>query len=48
MSNKYQPPKFQQFDEKGNKKQHVAHFIETCEIAGMQGRIIGQIVCPNS
>jgi len=26
----YQPPKFQQFDEKGNQKQHVAHFIETC------------------
>ncbi|KAL2498371.1 Uncharacterized protein Adt_23921 [Abeliophyllum distichum] len=26
----YQPPKFQCFDGKGNPKQHVAHFIETC------------------
>jgi len=31
----YQPPKFQQFDRKGNPKQHVAHFIETCNNAGM-------------
>ncbi|KAL0322477.1 UNVERIFIED_CONTAM: hypothetical protein Sangu_1867000 [Sesamum angustifolium] len=27
----YQPPKFQQFDGKGNPKQHVAHFVETCK-----------------
>ncbi|KAL0433516.1 UNVERIFIED_CONTAM: hypothetical protein Slati_2685900 [Sesamum latifolium] len=26
----YQPPKLQQFDGKGNPKQHIAHFIETC------------------
>jgi len=26
----YQPPKFNQFDGRGNPKQHVAHFIETC------------------
>ncbi|KAL0448901.1 UNVERIFIED_CONTAM: hypothetical protein Slati_1446500 [Sesamum latifolium] len=26
----YQPPKFQQFDGKGNPKQQVAHFVETC------------------
>ena len=25
----YQPPKFQQFDGKGNPRQHVAHFVET-------------------
>jgi len=25
----YQPPKFQQFDGKGNPKQHVAHFTAT-------------------
>ncbi|KAA0066531.1 retrotransposon gag protein [Cucumis melo var. makuwa] len=25
----YQPPKFQQFDGKGNPKQHIAHFVET-------------------
>ncbi|KAL0336530.1 UNVERIFIED_CONTAM: hypothetical protein Sradi_4864900 [Sesamum radiatum] len=30
----YQPPKFQQFDGKGNPKQHEAHFIETCNNAG--------------
>ncbi|XP_038717270.1 uncharacterized protein LOC120010560 [Tripterygium wilfordii] len=33
----YQPPKFQQFDGKGNPKQHVAHFIETCNNAGTFG-----------
>ena len=30
----YQPPKFQQFEGKGNLKQHVAHFVETCNNAG--------------
>ncbi|KAL2497497.1 Retrotrans gag domain-containing protein [Abeliophyllum distichum] len=30
----YQPPKFQCFDGEGNPKQHVAHFIETCNKAG--------------
>ncbi|KAL0324631.1 UNVERIFIED_CONTAM: hypothetical protein Scaly_2430200 [Sesamum calycinum] len=30
----YQPSKFQQFDGKGNSKQHVAHFVETCNNAG--------------
>ncbi|KAL6181303.1 hypothetical protein ACLB2K_047958 [Fragaria x ananassa] len=30
----YQPPKFQQFERKGNPKQHVAHFIETCNNTG--------------
>ncbi|KAL0298473.1 UNVERIFIED_CONTAM: hypothetical protein Sradi_6507100 [Sesamum radiatum] len=33
----YQPPKFQQFDGKGNLKQHVAHFVETCNNAGTYG-----------
>ncbi|XP_057790926.1 uncharacterized protein LOC131008040 [Salvia miltiorrhiza] len=33
----YQPPKFQQFDGKGNPKQHVAHFMETCNDAGTYG-----------
>ncbi|KAL0420320.1 UNVERIFIED_CONTAM: hypothetical protein Slati_3054900 [Sesamum latifolium] len=33
----YQPPKFQQFDGKGNPKQHVAHFMETCNNAGTYG-----------
>ncbi|KAL0462700.1 UNVERIFIED_CONTAM: hypothetical protein Slati_0157600 [Sesamum latifolium] len=33
----YQPPKFQQFEGKGNPKQHVAHFNETCNNAGTYG-----------
>ncbi|KAI3444934.1 hypothetical protein Pfo_001599 [Paulownia fortunei] len=33
----YQPPKFQQFDGKGNPKQHVAYFIEICNDAGTYG-----------
>ncbi|KAL4596013.1 hypothetical protein ACB092_12G133300 [Castanea dentata] len=37
MLNGYQPPKFLQFDGKGNPKQHVAHFVETCENAGTHG-----------
>ncbi|TYK06432.1 uncharacterized protein E5676_scaffold163G001350 [Cucumis melo var. makuwa] len=37
MPHGYQPPKFQQFDGKGNPKQHVAHFIETCETFGTRG-----------
>ena len=30
----YQPPKFNQFDGRGSPKQHVAHFIGTCNNAG--------------
>ncbi|CAL8990429.1 unnamed protein product [Prunus brigantina] len=37
MSTGYQPPKFQQFDGKGNPKQHIAHFVETCNNAGTEG-----------
>ncbi|KAH0773265.1 hypothetical protein KY290_010402 [Solanum tuberosum] len=33
----YQPPKFQQFEGRGNPKQHVAHFVETCNNAGTYG-----------
>jgi len=33
----YQPPKFNQFEGRGNPKQHVAHFIETCNNAGTDG-----------
>ncbi|TYK18366.1 ty3-gypsy retrotransposon protein [Cucumis melo var. makuwa] len=29
MPHGYQPPKFQQFDGKGNPKQHITHFVET-------------------
>ena len=39
MPNGYQPPKFLQFDGKGNPKQHVAHFVETCENVGTQGSV---------
>ncbi|KAK4566285.1 hypothetical protein RGQ29_002502 [Quercus rubra] len=46
MPNGYQPPKFLQFDGKGNPKQHVAHFVETCENAGTQGGLfVKQFVC---
>ncbi|KAI5325997.1 hypothetical protein L3X38_035071 [Prunus dulcis] len=34
MPTGYQPPKFIQFDGKGNPKQHVAHFIEMRNSAG--------------
>ena len=34
MLNRYQLPKFLQFDGKGNLKQRIAHFVETCENAG--------------
>ncbi|KAK4406240.1 hypothetical protein Sango_0630500 [Sesamum angolense] len=33
----YQPPKFQQFDGKGNPKQHMTHFVKTCNNAGTYG-----------
>ncbi|KAK2970518.1 hypothetical protein RJ640_001723 [Escallonia rubra] len=40
MPTGYQPPKFQQFDGKGNPKQHVAHFVETCNNAGTEGDLL--------
>ncbi|KAF9661841.1 hypothetical protein SADUNF_Sadunf19G0110700 [Salix dunnii] len=36
----YQPPKFQQFDGKGNHRQHIAHFVETCNNAGTNGDLM--------
>jgi len=36
----YQPPKFQQFDGKGNPRQHVAHFVETCNNAETNGDLM--------
>ncbi|KAA0042375.1 retrotransposon gag protein [Cucumis melo var. makuwa] len=45
MSLRYQPPKFQQFDGKGNPKQHIIHFIETCENTGSRGdQLVRQFV----
>ncbi|KAL0286052.1 UNVERIFIED_CONTAM: hypothetical protein Sangu_2751300 [Sesamum angustifolium] len=41
----YQPPKFQQFDGKEDPKQHVAHFVETCNNAGTYGdHLVKQVV----
>ncbi|TYK04575.1 ty3-gypsy retrotransposon protein [Cucumis melo var. makuwa] len=41
----YQPPKFQQFDGKGNPKQHIAPFVETCENARSRGdQLVKQFV----
>ncbi|XP_027150582.1 uncharacterized protein LOC113750841 [Coffea eugenioides] len=36
----FQPPKFQQFNGKGSPKQHVAHFVETCNNAGTYGDLL--------
>ncbi|KAL0408132.1 UNVERIFIED_CONTAM: hypothetical protein Sradi_1747600 [Sesamum radiatum] len=33
----YQPPKFQQFNGHGDPRQHIAHFVETCNNAGTDG-----------
>ncbi|TYK23888.1 ty3-gypsy retrotransposon protein [Cucumis melo var. makuwa] len=41
----YQPPKFQQFNGNGNPKQHIVHFVETCENAGSRGdQLVRQFV----
>jgi len=40
MAHSYQPVKFQQFDGKGNQKQQVAHFIETCNNTGTDGDLM--------
>ena len=37
MSVGYQSLKFQSFDGKGNPKQHVGHFVETCNNVGIDG-----------
>ncbi|KAL0434924.1 UNVERIFIED_CONTAM: hypothetical protein Sradi_0200300 [Sesamum radiatum] len=34
MPENYQPPKFQQFNGHGDPRQHIAHFVETCNDAG--------------
>ncbi|KAL0446043.1 UNVERIFIED_CONTAM: hypothetical protein Slati_1732200 [Sesamum latifolium] len=36
----YQPPELRQFDGKGNLRQHIAHFIETCNNAGTDGDLL--------
>jgi len=37
MPHGYQPPKFNQFNGKGNLKQEIAHAVETCSNAGIEG-----------
>ena len=36
----YEPSKFQSFDGKGNLKQHVVHFIKTCNNTCIEGDIM--------
>ncbi|XP_075084998.1 uncharacterized protein LOC142168239 [Nicotiana tabacum] len=40
MPTNYQPPKLHQFDGKGNPRQHIAHFVETCSNAGTHGDLL--------
>ncbi|MBA0775943.1 hypothetical protein Gotri_011025 [Gossypium trilobum] len=40
MSPNCQPSKFHQFDGKGNPRQHVAHFMETCNNVGTCGDLM--------
>ena len=40
MSVGYQPPNCQSFDGKGNPKQHVVHFVETCNNAGTDSDLL--------
>ena len=40
MPRGYQPQKFQQFDRKGNPKQHVAYFMKTCSNDGTDGGLM--------
>ena len=40
MPQNYQPPKFQQFKGKGNPRQLVAHFVETCNNARTYGDLM--------
>jgi len=40
MPHRFQPLKFHQFEGKGNLKQYVAQFIETCNNAGIGGDLL--------
>ena len=42
----YQPPKLQQFYGRGNPRQHIAHFVETCRSVGTHyDLLIKKFVC---
>jgi len=46
MPRGYQPPNFNQFDRKGNRKQRIARFIEMCSNDGIEGDWLGkQFIC---
>ncbi|KAL0451389.1 UNVERIFIED_CONTAM: hypothetical protein Slati_1117000 [Sesamum latifolium] len=40
MPKNYQPPKFRQFSGHGDPRQHIAHFVETCNNAGTDGDLL--------
>nr|XP_016503175.1 PREDICTED: uncharacterized protein LOC107821263 [Nicotiana tabacum] len=40
MPTNYQPPKLHQFDGKGNPRQHIVHFVETCSNVGTYGDLL--------
>ncbi|KAL0440283.1 UNVERIFIED_CONTAM: hypothetical protein Slati_2511300 [Sesamum latifolium] len=40
MPENYQPPKFQQFNGHADPRQHIAHFVETCNNAGTDGDLL--------
>ncbi|KAL0416421.1 UNVERIFIED_CONTAM: hypothetical protein Slati_3474000 [Sesamum latifolium] len=47
MPENYQPPKFQQFNGHGDPRQHIAHFVETCNNVGTDGELlVKQFVYP--
>jgi len=46
MFHGFQPPKFHQFDGKGNPKHYMAHFIKTCNNVGTgRNLLVMQFVC---
>ncbi|KAL0458724.1 UNVERIFIED_CONTAM: hypothetical protein Slati_0499600 [Sesamum latifolium] len=42
MPENYQPLKFQQFNGRGNPRQHIAHFVEICNNAGTDGDLLAK------
>ncbi|KAL0440162.1 UNVERIFIED_CONTAM: hypothetical protein Slati_2499200, partial [Sesamum latifolium] len=42
MPTEYQPLELRQFNGKGNPRQYIAHFIETCISAGTDGDLLAK------
>ena len=40
MPIRYQPPKLKQFDGRGNPRQHIVHFVETCNSADTHDNLL--------